>query len=156
MIAPPRLPLLAAEGWEFRWQLTALEPVEVPPGLQDAPLDNAPRSNIVISRTAGVSRSAEEAAENFLEQTKIAIPNLAHKTAPPVTFPDHVVGVSLEITFPATQEIALWQRHVFRVDGVAVTQLVATCDDRLLPDEKEELAARLTQFVPDPDTDPVS
>ncbi len=31
MIAPPRLPFLAAQGWEFRWQVTALEPVEAAP-----------------------------------------------------------------------------------------------------------------------------
>ncbi len=81
---------------------------------------------------------------------------MKHKPMSAVKFRDGIVGASLEITFPATEEVTLWQKHAFRVDEAAVTQLVLTGDDRLDPADKEELATWLAHFVPDPDTDPAS
>jgi hypothetical protein len=147
MIDPPWLPQLEDIGWEFRWQLTAIEPAEAPIDLQGAPLQPAPRSNIVVSRVPTNATSAKAAAMEFLEQTTRAIPSMKHEFMPDVEFPDGVSGAVLQVAFSATAEVTLWQQHVFRLDPDGLTQLVVTCDSRLSDEEKRELAVHVHGFT---------
>lgn len=150
MIEPPALPYFENLGWELRWQLTAIEPVEAPIDLQGAPLKQAPRSNVVVSRVPSTKESAQAAAADFLQQTASAIPGLRHKAMPDVVFADGVQGAVLELTFPATPEVILWQQHMFRLDPDGMTQLVLTCDSRLSDEEKQELATHVLSFTVKP------
>lgn len=150
MIEPPRLPYFQERGWEFRWQLTAIEPVETSIDLQGAPLQPAPRTNVVVSRSPTNKETANAAAMDFLEQTKQAVPGIKQTVLPDVTFADGVQGAALEVTFLATADVTLWQRHFFRLDPDGMTQLVLTCESRLSDEEKEELATHVLGFTVNP------
>jgi hypothetical protein len=147
MIDLPSLPHLEDIGWEFRWQLTAIEPAEAPIDLQGAPLHPPPRSNIVVSRVPSNVQSAKAAADEFLQQTKQVVADIRHKFMPDMEFPDGVSGAVLEVTFQASPEVTLWQQHVFRLDPDCLTQLVLTCDSRLSDEEKGELANHVRGFT---------
>jgi hypothetical protein len=150
MIEPPRLPYFQELGWELRWQLTAIEPVETSIDLQGAPLRPAPRTNVVVSRSPTDKETASAAAEDFWQQTAQAVPGIKKKDLPAVTFADGVQGAVLDVTFLAASDVTLWQRHFFRLDPDGLTQLVLTCDSRLSDEEKEELATHVLGFTVKP------
>ncbi|MEO0813109.1 MAG: hypothetical protein AAFY60_09625 [Myxococcota bacterium] len=120
--------------WEVRSQITLLEPEDA--GLQ-APLAMRqsaakPRANFVISRQETGDGSSVDAREEFLEQSAQAIPGLKLHGKDDVAFADGGQGASVTLSFSATPQIRLAQRHVFRKDGKVLTQIVVTVDEHRL------------------------
>lgn len=131
--------------WEVRSQITLLEPEDA--GLQ-APLAMRqsaakPRANFVISRQKTESGSAEDARREFLEQSAQAIPGLKLHGEEEVSFSDGGKGASVTLSFSATPQIRLAQRHVFRKDGEVLTQIVVTVDEHRM----QELNGKLLEAV---------
>lgn len=131
--------------WEVRSQITLLEPEDA--GLQ-APLAMRqsaakPRANFVISRQKTDASSAADARREFLEQSAQAIPGLKLHGEEDLAFSDGGHGASVTLSFSATPQIRLAQRHVFRKDGEVLTQIVVTVDEHRL----SELAGKLMDAV---------
>lgn len=132
-------------NWEVRSQITLLEPEDA--GLQ-APLAMRqsaakPRANFVISRQETDATTAVDARREFLEQSAQAIPGLKLHGEEDLAFSDGGQGASVTLSFSATPQIRLAQRHVFRKDGAVLTQIVVTVDEHRIG----ELAGALMEAV---------
>ncbi|MEM6731581.1 MAG: hypothetical protein AAF658_08485 [Myxococcota bacterium] len=102
-----------------------------------------PRANFVISRQRTEASSAGDARKEFLEQSAQAIPGLKLHGEEDVAFADGGKGASVTLSFSATPQIRLAQRHVFRKDGDVLTQIVVTVDEHRL----SELGGKLLEAV---------
>ena len=130
-----RLPELENQKWEIRRQVTYIAPVKEAPLLAGLESKPPPRTNVVVSQgpVPREGQSARDAAEDFIEQTRQALPGLQRLSAEDWMFGgDQVQGYRVVIQFPATRDVWLEQHHYFRVDQEAgqamLTQIVVTCD----------------------------
>ncbi len=135
--------------WEVRSQITLLEPEDE--GLQ-APLamrqsSAKPRANFVISRQKTDAGTAADARREFLEQSAQAIPGLKLHGESEVGFGDGSEGASVTLSFSATPQIRLAQRHVFRKDDDVLTQIVVTVDEHRLAELDGKLLEVVRSFV---------
>jgi len=137
--------------WETRVQVTFVAPPVHEHGLPATQEQvSAPRRNVVISRVPTELPSALKACEEFLDQTTKAVPQFESKEIDrKFPFDDDVVGVSVEVTFPATPQVRLIQLHGFRIDNGILTQLVATFAESEEVHRQEELKARVKKFRSD-------
>lgn len=142
--------LKVPSGWETRTQVTFLEPVDAGLKVPLATQQTAPkpRGNIVVSRHKADSGTAAEAMEQFMAQTGQAIPGLKKLGQSSLAFGDGVKGESVTISFHATPQVRLAQRHVFRVDAGVLTQLVATVEEHRAGDLEGSLAQLMMTFRP--------
>jgi hypothetical protein len=151
MIRPPRLPEVEnREGWEVRWQLTLIEPVEEVPtymtGTETAP---KPRLNLVLSCTPTKAADALKAAGEFIEQTRAAVPGLEVTEAiAELHFKDGTLGAGVTVGFLATPDVRLRQRHLFRIDDGQLTQAVVTSDDARPKRDTDQLVDAVLGFKP--------
>lgn len=136
--------------WEVRSQITLLEPEDA--GLQ-APLamrqsSAKPRANFVISRQKSDSPDGASARREFLEQSAQAIPGLKLHSEDVVAFGDGESGASVTLSFAATPQIRLAQRHIFRLDADILTQIVITVDEHRLEELSGVLLTSAKSFDP--------
>lgn len=129
--------------WEMRSQITYLEPETPTSSHRLRPSEPRPRGNLVVSRSPTDVSSAEQARDEFLEQAADSIRGLTLEEDPGLTFADGAEGASVTLTFDGTPHIRLAQRHVFRLDGAILTQIVATVD----VDRMDELDGRLREII---------
>jgi hypothetical protein len=152
MVRPPRLPTVETRpGWEARWQLTLIEPIEkVPSYMASTQTAPKPRLNLVLSCTPTEKTEALEAAQEFLEQTQAAVPGLEVTERPSsLEFNDGRPGARATVTFLATPDVRLRQHHLFRIDGDQLTQAVVTSDDARPKADTDELIEAVLGFVPE-------
>jgi hypothetical protein len=137
---PPR-------DWEVRLQVTLIEPAAP---LQDLPVDMIqqapPRANVVVSRVPATSPTTKVACQEFLEQTAKTVPHLKISAIEDFVFADGAEGSSVEINFPATPQVRLFQLHAFRIDAGVLTQLVATWAERQSKERRDTLVEFLKTF----------
>jgi hypothetical protein len=130
--------------WEVRTQITYIEPpdvMEVPLAVQQT--QARPRSNIVVSRSHTAVATTDQALDDFLTQTAQAVPGLKSLDRGTLSFDDGEQASCVTISFNATPQVRLVQRHIFRIDDGVLTQIVATVDDGHLAD----LDGRMQQIV---------
>jgi hypothetical protein len=152
LIRPPRLPKVENRpGWEVRWQLTLIEPAEeVPPYMMGAGTEPKPRLNLVLSRTPTKAADAIAAAEEFLMQTRAAVPGLeANEAIAELQFKDGKPGAGVTVSFLAAPDVRLRQRHLFRIDDGQLTQAVVTSHDARPKSDTDELVDAVLDFVPE-------
>ncbi len=154
MIRPPRLPEIEGRpGWEARWQLTLIEPIDdLPEYMAGSEPASKPRLNLVLSRAPTKADDALTAAQQFLEQTASVVPGLEIVTPPEAEiFNDGEPGAKVTVSFLATPDVRLRQVHLFRIDDGLLTQAVITIDDNRPEGDAEKLVDAALGFVPEGD-----
>lgn len=137
------------KNWEMRVQLTYIEPADtlkVPLALQST--QAKPRANIVVSRVPATNESPEAALNEFYQQTAQAVPGLKRMNQENFAFGDGSQGAALTVSFHATPQVRLVQKHVFRIDEDVLTQLVATVDEPRIAELDGALGELMRSFKP--------
>jgi hypothetical protein len=137
------------KNWEMRVQLTYIEPADtlkVPLALQTT--QAKPRANIVVSRVPATNPSPEAAMNEFYQQTAQAVPGLKRMNQENFKFVDGGDGIALTVSFHATPQVRLVQKHVFRIDDEVLTQLVATVDEPRISELDSTLGDIMKSFKP--------
>jgi len=137
------------KNWEMRVQLTYIEPADtlkVPLALQTT--QAKPRANIVVSRVPATSPTPEAAMNEFYQQTAQAVPGLKRVAQENFNFKDGSDGMALTVSFHATPQVRLVQKHVFRIDDDVLTQLVATVDEPRIGELDTMLGDIMKSFSP--------
>ena len=137
------------KNWEMRVQLTYIEPADtlkVPLALQTT--QAKPRANIVVSRVPATSPTPEAAMNEFYQQTAQAVPGLKRVAQENFGFKDGSEGMALTVSFHATPQVRLVQKHVFRIDDDVLTQLVATVDEPRISELDTALGDIMRSFSP--------
>lgn len=137
------------KNWEMRVQLTYIEPADtlkVPLALQTT--QAKPRANIVVSRVPATSPTPEAAMNEFYQQTAQAVPGLKRVAQENFPFKDGTEGMALTVSFHATPQVRLVQKHVFRIDDDVLTQLVATVDEPRISELDTALGDIMKSFSP--------
>lgn len=135
--------------WELRIQHTYIEPAEtmkVPLAMQNT--QAKPRANIVVSRIPATVDSPDTALNEFYAQTAQAVPGLRKVSQEVFAFDDGTKGAALTVSFHATPQVRLVQKHVFRLDAGVLTQLVATVDEPRMGELDAGMAKILRSFKP--------
>jgi hypothetical protein len=136
------------KNWEMRVQLTYIEPADTlkVPTLHKT--QAKPRANIVVSRVPATSPTPEAAMNEFYQQTAQAVPGLKRINQENFHFVDGGEGIALGVSFDATPQARLVQRHVFRIDDDVLTQLVATVDESRISELDSTLGDIMKSFKP--------
>lgn len=151
MLTPAQLgQLVVPPNWEVRSQISFHAPVQ--DASNDwgakAPMQQAPRINIVVSRRpAQPGQTAQSLIESLLKELAQGVRGLTVVSSGEMKFADGGVGATADVALPATPQLRALQRHAFRVDGGIATQLVATVDEQS-PQKLDELGAILVSFKP--------
>jgi hypothetical protein len=139
--------LAVPEVWDVKLEITLREPdgdrLMAP---LSAKAGASPRANIKLRR----SRSAEDATQAraaFVAEAR-RIPQMCVVVEDTVAFLDGAVGAAVTICLPATPQLRVAQRHLFRSDDGVLTQLAATVEEHRLRDLEGSLQEIMVSYSP--------
>jgi hypothetical protein len=136
-------------GWELRTQEMWYEPErrELEPRMA-VHKSNPMRANIVVNRSTGRGKTAQELESSGIREMLALMPTLRRLGSEPMRFADGRDGIVTMVVVPVGPQVRLLQAHVFRVDGEVATQIVINVEESRKTYLEKELLPLVLAFRP--------